>query len=1432
MTWQYTPYTIWLITGALVLVVVAGIAWQRRRAPGGMALMAILAGAGLWTFAYGMELASTDLAMKIFWVKVEYIGIVIIPTAWMVFAWQYAGRRLRLSKPLLAILVFIPTLALVAAWTNEWHYLFWTGQELVQVDDFVSMTSSYGPVFWLHWAYSNVLILVGMITILLTAVRKKGLYRRQAALLLLAALLPWVGNLIYLSGSNPFPGLDITSVAFAFSSLLIAWVVMRYRLLAIVPVAHRQIILGMRDALLVLDEEDRILDANPALATLAGANSVEALIGAKAQDVLPSQMCAALQNAQKDAWHEFTLISNTGGKRHYEVKSNAFIGPTGAMQGRIIHVRDISEHRAHMERLRVLRNIDQAILAARSTEEIANSAIRYLRTLIPSRRANVLLFDAEKHTAILVAEHADSPGPFEIGDRILIPPVWRALIAKSHNKSLLLDADSLRGPGAEIVTAWLQSLGYHSIVAIPLVVRDEIIGAMNLLLGEDQGAPTEETIQVAEEVAASLAVALDHARLAEELEEKAGTLEKRVSELEALYEISLEINQQRRLADLLPKLLDRAIALLDASAGALYLRDPEQGDALRLALLRGGRPPEKHSELRIRFGEGLAGQAALKRDVVMVSDYRDWDGRLEAYDDMNLRQAIAAPLLVGDQLLGALAVGSNKKAETYSEDEVRLLRLLAEQAATAIAGIRLLEAEQEQRELAETLKDISLALSQTQDIDTVLEILLTEVRRVVPYDGANILLVQGDEARIAHIRGYEKLDAAARDEILNVRLNIHATPNLRQMMETREPMVIADVREDAEWVDVPVNPLRSWVGAPIVVHDKVTAFFSLDKYEPDFYNERHAQRLAAFCGQAAIAFENIWLYQAARRRADLSARLVELGDALNRPLSEPEVIQAIGGAALVLPEADKFALYLRADETFYCAWRHNLEQGYIDEILQSIARLPGQRFLQPQAPPMLIADVHEADVPQRLRDLCDQYGHRSLALWPLLYEGRVIAVAAAYYREPHHFTPEEQEVMMAFARQAAVALENARLFEKAEKRLLQARTLQAVGALLTSELGLQQVLERILDLLSQVVEYDGASIQLLDESQQPQLATARGYDNLEQMSGFLEKRVSLAMRSFMDSEQPKIFLVSDAANDPRCTHPAREKASGSCVSAPLVIKNRLIGILNVDHHRPYAYDDEVCETIMAFANQAAIAIENARLYEDLQEALLASERVFRVVSHELRTPISIIHGYAELLETQSNHLVDEQQEQALSFIIEQSQQLAQLVDQLMAYHELERRSLNQERVDVAEWLQHITQMWERVMEEKSILLHLDLEPDLGRVIGDRDYLDRVLNNLLHNARKFTPEGGDIWVRAWPESEWVHIAVQDSGVGIAADMLDKLFEPFYQANAAHQRFRGLGLGLSLAREIITRHGGRIWAESEGKGKGATFIFTLPRLTTTE
>lgn len=278
---------------------------------------------------------------------------------------------------------------------------------------------------------------------------------------------------------------------------------------------------------------------------------------------------------------------------------------------------------------------------------------------------------------------------------------------------------------------------------------------------------------------------------------------------------------------------------------------------------------------------------------------------------------------------------------------------------------------------------------------------------------------------------------------------------------------------------------------------------------------------------------------------------------------------------------------------------------------------------------------------------------------------------------------------------------------------------------------------------------------------------------------------------------------------------------------PIRVGDSLVALLEVEENRTNAFDETDEVVLSTLAEHLGVAIANVRLYAELQEALQAREDMLNNVSHELRTPLTLIRGYAELLTEGVLSPLEGEAEQAVSTILEQAHHLTHLVDQLIMFQNLKRQEMAREKIPVAEWLQKLVTSWASIVAGSGLRLEVAVAPGVRSVCGDQDYLQQVMNNLLDNARKFSPSGGTITLRAWQEEDEVYIAVSDQGVGVPPEKLSYLFDRFYQVDGGINRpFGGLGLGLALCQEIVRRHGGRIWAESEGVGKGLTVTFTLP------
>ena len=263
MGWQYTPYNLPLFLSSVLSVGVAFYIWRRRTLPGGIALFALMVAVTLWTVTYAFQVAGSSLATKLLWARIQYLGIVAAPAAWLVFALQYSRRISPLSR-FAPVLIIEPAVTLGLVWTSGRHELFWQAVGRLDQGAFAVMTVEYGPVFWLHAIYSYGLLLAGTVLLLLQLFRSPQVYWGQGIAVVAGCLAPWVANAVYLSGFSPFSHLDLTPFSFALTGLALSLGIFRYQLLELAPVAHHLLIEQMGDGLLVLDAQDCLVEINPA----------------------------------------------------------------------------------------------------------------------------------------------------------------------------------------------------------------------------------------------------------------------------------------------------------------------------------------------------------------------------------------------------------------------------------------------------------------------------------------------------------------------------------------------------------------------------------------------------------------------------------------------------------------------------------------------------------------------------------------------------------------------------------------------------------------------------------------------------------------------------------------------------------------------------------------------------------------------------------------------------------------------------------------------------------------------------------------------------------------------------------------------------------------------------------------------------------------
>jgi signal transduction histidine kinase len=508
---------------------------------------------------------------------------------------------------------------------------------------------------------------------------------------------------------------------------------------------------------------------------------------------------------------------------------------------------------------------------------------------------------------------------------------------------------------------------------IPFVVVSGSIGEETAVEFMKQGAAD----YVLKDRLARLGQAVEHAlyekRIRGEKLRAEEEIRRRTAQLEALREIGLELAAELDLDLLLHSIAAHAIRLLGGASGGLGLYRPDR-DVLEWAVSIASDPmPIGTSRRR---GEGLSGKVWETGQPLIVNDYQSWEGRAAASAAYGYTAILGAPIRWGAEFLGVLVVNADAP-RAFSPADAELLDLFATQAAIAIHNARLFQSEREQRELAQVLRETGAAISATLDLDAVLDQLLDQIKRIIPYDAANVMMVEGQHIRVARLRGYDQFGDPVAQAVRSLDLEISSTPNLQQMAETGHPLVIPDRTTFPGWKrDLASEHTRSWAGAPIVVQGKVMAFFSLDKIEPDFYRPEHAERLALFAGQAALALQNARLFRSEqeqfRRLQESQAQLVQVEKmaALGRLVASiaheiNNPLQAVQGSLELAEEElqgdlrpDKLTRYLRMANSeverlatmvrrlrdFYRPAHERLQPTDVNAITQSVLELAGKQL--------------------------------------------------------------------------------------------------------------------------------------------------------------------------------------------------------------------------------------------------------------------------------------------------------------------------------------------------------------------------------------------------------------------------------------------------------------------------------------------------------
>ncbi len=930
-------------------------------------------------------------------------------------------------------------------------------------------------------------------------------------------------------------------------------------------------------------------------------------------------------------------------------------------------------------------------------------------------------------------------------------------------------------------------------------------------------------------------------RLESELAQAQAELQRRIDEAAITYAIGAAIALNLKPDEILWLIYAQTGRVLDFSVFSLALYDEERDQLQYDLFVDGGKRVDRFSQKVGDEEVEPASWVVRTRRSLLIGDWTveqdNWPGADTRTVGEDVRSWLAVPLVAQERVIGIMSIQS-REPHAYDESHQRLLYAIADQAAVAIENARLHA--QTQQELAErtTLNELARAISSTLDLDVVLDTVMAETIRATGAERGCLLLRDPATGELV-FRAARNLDERVID---SEPFEISRTVAERVATEG-VPVLTVNAKEDPRFgrrTSVIAYGLRSILCVPLIAKgETIGAIYVDNRLKVGQFTERNLEFLTNIATQAAMAIRNAQLFEAERKRAVQLETIREVSQRIVSILVLDELL-----AQVVELIRERFGYYhvhifLVEPEAGYAELRAGTSaEGKAGRGSGVRIRLNAEGIISWVAghgEPLLVNDVEKVPSFQFDHLLSDTTAELAV---PLRVGDRVLGVLDVQSDRVNAFDRSDLFVLQALGDQVAVAIENARLFNETQQRLAEVSTLYTVAQQTTTSLDLNEVLENIVSIIKRVLACRGCCIFLVDqETQELSIRAASGLSDKWRDEARLKVGEGI---SGQVAATGRPIYIPDTHSYPGFIF--FDPTVRSLLAVPMTTKDRVIGTLNIDDTRVDAFTDDDGRLLSIAAAQAAVAIENAQLYKGLKERAEKLERAYNElkeldrlksefvqnVSHELRTPLTFVKAYVELLLDGTLGELNQRQRESLEIVAERTNTLTRLVRDIIALQQIERESLHLSLVNLGEIAQMALLGAEVTARQAGIVLKADIPSDLPLVPGDRDRLNQVFDNLLGNAIKFSPDGGEVTIRVWDAGDVVEASISDNGIGIPADELEKIFERFYQVDGSTtRRFGGTGLGLAIVKRIVEAHGGRVWAESE-QGRGSTFFFTLPKL----
>ncbi|MCA1899400.1 MAG: PAS domain S-box protein [Chloroflexi bacterium] len=1450
-----------LFAAALFSLGLSVYIFTRRRAPGSTALGVLALLIAEWSLTYGLEIAAPDLAQKILWGKAQYIGIAFIPFSWLLFALAYTLQEER-SRRLTYVhwLGIAPLATVLLAFTNDAHGLIWRETFLKQTQGLSVLGVKYGAWFWAHFAASYLFLLGGTLVILSRLRRMKGLYRSQSVALIFAVLLPWLGNVAYFV--TPIV-IDPTPFAFNITIALLVWAIWGYRLTDIVPIARDLILDGLRQGVVVLDLQRRIVDVNAYAARFIGLAPSQ-IVGRPTAEVLAPWQ-SVLQKFQDVIEAEDVIEVGTGEAiRQLSFRISPLRDERNNLVGRLITFWETDKAAPARVSARISEPLTQPLPDLQvqvSIEPESGNRLRRAvqgfflpeplpiaadekadglwRQTIERTLTGILRFGALLGSAALLAFAAvlaqSAPSlldvvsdPFIYLQALIFAVLWWFAFARRlpfywRSGVLLFLIYGL---------TFNEALNYgYSAEAFALLAS--FVALSGLLLGV-RGSVRATAIGLVSMGALGFLIAtkvFHPFSVPPEIQVEPTSIEKLVPSMVALTAVTLVVlvaintlksNLNRSLAqetqtrnllqqerDLLEqRVRERTAELREARDQALQSRDElrtyyqaieQSGNSIVIT------DPQGVIEYVNPFFEKITGyslqEAIGQNPRILKSGAQSDDMYRHMWETISHGQIWQGEFL-------------NKRKDGSLYWEFATIAPVKDEQGKINHYVAIKEDITAQKELRETLarqnqylaalQTITLELLERQDFDELLNSVVERACQLLDASHGEFLLKEGD---VMVVRSANKAAAY----LMGERATREESKLAWEAHDARQPVILEDYAAYANRRDVyDESPLHAVADFPVLVGKECIGVLALGRSQstkPFSASEiEYGQALAQI---AALVLNNASLYKAAVRELEERKRIqasLEISEQEQRALAD---ILQIG----MKEEALESILQTALDELLAIKWLGIEAKGgiFLKDPQSDILTLTVQRNLSPEICALCArVEFGKCHCGRAALTRSLQFSSHVDEAHEITYEG---IPDHGHYNAPILSGETVLGTLVLY-------LPPGYAYNERDARFLQAfastlsniiRRKSAENLLRESEIRFRQIVENASDIIYRMDERGRMTYV------NPVGLRLFGYEREEEALGrhFSEFAVS-QWRS-----RVKAFYKRQALQQQENTYyefvahtkDGREIWLGQNVQI-IRFENRVIGFQAV------ARDiTELKETQQALQVARDEALEASRF---------KSQLVSRV-SHELRTPLGGVLGYAELLYQGAFGGLTEEQLDAAGNIVASANYLNIMINELLDQAQIEARAvkIHLAPFQPARLLENIRANMTILSLNKGLRFEPELDPALPpEIIGDERRLQQVLINLCGNAIKFTEQGEvRVSLMKLDDERWA-MRVADTGAGIPKEAQELIFEAFRQVdNAITRHNRGTGLGLSITKQLVELMNGKLELESE-VGRGSVFTVILP------